>query len=653
MPLSLDDLRKSTTANRKDKRRYVVPQLLENSEETSLCEDFCRYFAQIAQDGRTQKDFSEQYLTERATGDFKLARGLITAMLRYYSWESQTFSDKLAMAEVERLQEIGLSNPSTLRLALYDYVNQSPMSGFAGSTEWERADTLDLFAAGIGFEPDKVEELLWLDAEENAKLKLRRRKDGELFRVPDGAEVARHYNRLAIETLLYNSTEINFNLGQNLPVALMKRIGYFCKDLRIPYDLEYNSVGEIQLRLYGPAEAFGPPTKHGEKLARLAFIVLALSKKAISGEWLEGGEGESYEGPRTTILDEKPAKTTKKSSTKKGEKASPIRSAIASVVLRDKLYHFDLQNYAHTFARPEETEEIATEATAETPAIATPNAIRETKASYSVTSDFDSSVEARFYEEFSALEREGQTTGWQLEREPEAVAVPEENLLFIPDFGLRRGKRRVLLEIIGFWTPAYRARKLEKLEKLKRRGGFDLLLGVAQELKTDFKDAPFPLLFYKNSLKPTELLALLNRHYADLEERLSEAHKGLDRIGPELTAQGFIPETALYKLLGSYSKSELLNALQKTGLSNEENKTGLYIESYGFCATNYLVKATVELGKALQGAPNQKLAPEEVAASLQAANLKIDAGRIEALITRLPGFKVNRQSLFEVFVEKG
>jgi hypothetical protein len=176
---------------------------------------------------------------------------------------------------------------------------------------------------------------------------------------------------------------------------------------------------------------------------------------------------------------------------------------------------------------------------------------------------------------------------------------------------------------------------------------------VAQELKADFKEAPFPVIFYKNVLKTTDLLALLNRHYADFDERLAQAHQSLDTLDIELKAHGFIPETALYKLLGSYSKNELLNVLQKTGLASEDNKKGMYIESYGYCSASYLVKATVELGRALQSASGLRLSPEETATALEKAGLKIDAGRIENLLSRLPGFKINRQSLFEVFVEKG
>ena len=665
MPLALDDLRKKTVASRKDKRRYVIPQLLENPAEIELCRDFCDYFGLLIKDGRTQKDFSEQYLTERAGGDFKLARGLTAAMLRFYGWENQVFSDKIGPEECARLQEIGLSNSSALRLALYDYVNSSPMSGFGGTTAWERYDTLDLFGAGIGLEPDKLEELLWLDNEENARLGLRRRKDGELFRPPTGPEVARQYNRLAIQTLLYNSSEIIFGLGQTLPAQLIKRIGYFSKEFHIPYDLDYNALGEIQLRLYGPAEAFGPPTKHGERLARLAFIILALANKIGDPEAERAAlpEAEPYSGPRTTIFDEKKPKPGK-TSRKKTAVASPLRSAIALVHLRDKLYHFDLLSLSHTLQR-EEAEEIpavdVNEAQALPPATITQsgNLILEAKAPYhpkpvisNPSQDFDSSVEARFYAEFTALEREGQTAGWQLEREPEALAVPEENMIFIPDFALRRGKRRVWLEIIGFWTPAYRARKLEKLEKLKRKGDLDLLLATAQELKADFKDAPFPNIFYKNNLKPTDLLALLNREYADFEERLATAHQELDKVQAQLAEQGFVPETALYGLLGCYNKTELLHALQKTGLATEENKSGVYVDGYGLCATGYLAQAMLGLGRVLKAAPGQHLSPEAVAGGLNSISIRVDESRIESLIARLPGFRINRQSLFEVFVEK-
>ncbi len=666
MPLSFDDLRKTTITGRKDKRRFVLPKLLETPGEIELCEDFCLYYANLEKEKRTQKDFSLQFLTERAEGDFKLARGLNTAMLRYYTWESQIFKDKLSPAECNRLESLGLPHPSSVRLALYDYVNQLPMNGFGGATEWERGETLELFGAGIGLEPEQVEELTWLDAEENARLALRRRKDGELFHPPSGPELARHYNRLAIETLLYNSSEIIFGLGQNIPALLIKRIGFLSRELRVPYDLEYNALGEVQLRLYGPPEAFGPPTKHGERLSRLAFTVLALGRKLEDPE-IEKANAEAtiFQGPRTTIFDKKTKKanTSKQPGQKNPAPYSPLRSALGLVHLRDKAYHFDLLNLAKSYTRPqqeEEVEEIPTNLTASTELEKTPerNGLKETRAVYSVNEkpktpeDFDSSVEAQFFKAFSALQREGQTTGWQIEREPEALAVPNENLLFIPDFALRRGKRQVWLEIVGFWTPSYRARKIEKLEKLKRRGGIELILAVDQNLKADFKEALFPTWFYKNNLKPTDLISLLNQHYADFEERLAGAHQEKEAIEQRVAQEGFLAEAELYSLLGCFNKTELLNALQKTGLSGEQNKKGTYIENYGLCSASYLARATVQLAKALKEAPGNRLTPGEAAVHLATAKLKIDLEQAEALITRLPGYRINRQSLFDVLVER-
>src|SRR3954469_2424749 len=108
MPLSLDDLRKTTSVGRKDKRRRVVLLLLESAVERELAGDFCRYFSELAAHGKRQRDFSEQYLTERAGGDFKLARGLITAMMNFYIWESETFAERLSWDDFEKMESAGL-----------------------------------------------------------------------------------------------------------------------------------------------------------------------------------------------------------------------------------------------------------------------------------------------------------------------------------------------------------------------------------------------------------------------------------------------------------------------------------------------------------------------------------------------------------------
>ena len=77
---------------------------------------------------------------------------------------------------------------------------------------------------------------------------------------------------------------------------------------------------------------------------------------------------------------------------------------------------------------------------------------------------FDSMVEAHLYKEHRALERQGYTHGWGLQREPDPLLAP--GIVLIPDFAFVRGDTRVFMEIAGFWTPTYRERKLSKLRAL-------------------------------------------------------------------------------------------------------------------------------------------------------------------------------------------
>jgi predicted nuclease of restriction endonuclease-like RecB superfamily len=661
MPLSVDDLRKTTSTARKDKKRRVTPLLIESPEERELAGDFCRYFSDLEQHAKRQRDFSEQYLIERAGGDFKLARGLISAMHNFYTWESETFAERLGREDFENLDEMGLGNPSALRLAMYDYVSAAPRSGFVDGRE--RPEALELFSAGLGLEPGLVEELLYLDTEENALLKLRTRQDGQTYRRPGAAEVVRRYNRMAVETLLYNCSEVVFGFGTTLPASLIKRIGFLSKELRIPYDLDFNSSGEIQVRLYGPAQAFGAPTRHGESLAALTFTVLALARR------LAQAAAPVDTAPKGKA---RAAKVTNEIPQFNGLENN-VRSITALVHLRDKAYSFDVAAVGQHLApaeAPAELQDISPEfgiaKGLETGSVST---LREAPATYEVQArpfdqaayykqkeadrkEFDSSLEARFYEEFSALVREGYTAGWQIQREPEALVLPGQNLLYIPDFAFYRGNLKVWLEIIGFWTPDYRIRKLEKLDKLKAQGGHQIVLALAQELKASFdedangehREMPFPAIYFKQTLRATEVVNLLQQKFDDRAGRLAQA--GANQTGlEELRARrGFVAEDKLLEVLGLYNKNELLSALQKLSLTAD------YIDAYGLCTPDYLARAGTALHQALE-VPD-RLTLEEAEAALLASGLELVAGQIEALLGRLPRLAVVRPSLFEVFVTK-
>jgi predicted nuclease of restriction endonuclease-like RecB superfamily len=75
---------------------------------------------------------------------------------------------------------------------------------------------------------------------------------------------------------------------------------------------------------------------------------------------------------------------------------------------------------------------------------------------------FDSAVEERFAREFARLARE-----WDVVRDPQPL--PIGRTLFFPDFQLRRRSTGECfwLEIVGYWTPQYLAKKLAQLEQAK------------------------------------------------------------------------------------------------------------------------------------------------------------------------------------------
>jgi len=96
---------------------------------------------------------------------------------------------------------------------------------------------------------------------------------------------------------------------------------------------------------------------------------------------------------------------------------------------------------------------------------------------------YDSKIEERFAREFRSAAR-----NWDIVREPEPVAAG--TVLLFPDFVLRHRidrRKRWLLEIVGFWTPEYLARKLA----LYRAAGLpNLILCIDEERQCTDGDLP-------------------------------------------------------------------------------------------------------------------------------------------------------------------
>ena len=116
---------------------------------------------------------------------------------------------------------------------------------------------------------------------------------------------------------------------------------------------------------------------------------------------------------------------------------------------------------------------------------------------------YDSSVEEKFAQSFASLG----DTGWTLKREPEPMLTdpsPKTGVrhIIIPDFSFERAgeRRKVYLEIVGFWTPEYLTRKLEKLSLLPK-DTVDIIIAMDEDLICSSGDRRNLLLLALNERK--------------------------------------------------------------------------------------------------------------------------------------------------------
>jgi uncharacterized protein len=115
--------------------------------------------------------------------------------------------------------------------------------------------------------------------------------------------------------------------------------------------------------------------------------------------------------------------------------------------------------------------------------------------------EFDSKIEEDFAVKWGTEPRQG----WTLVREGEVLHNGQK--VFVPDFVLRHEDgREVLMEIIGFWTPAY----LEaKLATLRTFGRHSILLAVAESLRSQLPKSLQNCVPYRSTLKVKDVLARL------------------------------------------------------------------------------------------------------------------------------------------------
>jgi predicted nuclease of restriction endonuclease-like RecB superfamily len=131
---------------------------------------------------------------------------------------------------------------------------------------------------------------------------------------------------------------------------------------------------------------------------------------------------------------------------------------------------------------------------------------------------YDSAVEKEFAEQFRSLRTE-----WEVRREPEPVEAG--SAIMIPDFAFNFGKRKVYMEVVGFWTREYLKRKVEKLSEVRDH----FIVAVDEELACDrlerlqASNPNIRLLYYKGEIPVREVFAYLQPlAEAEVEVQASE-----------------------------------------------------------------------------------------------------------------------------------
>jgi hypothetical protein len=353
----------------------------------------------------------------------------------------------------------------------------------------------------------------------------------------------------------------------------------------------------VIITLFGPQELVGAPNQYGERLARLCRALLGYRR--VSG----GAQGGL--------------------------------SGWATVYLRGNPFTFTLDDRLLRLLR------------AETPEAEAEAALAADDASVA----FDSQLERRLYEDFTALGRAGETAGWRLEREPEPLLFG--TTILVPDFALTRDQRRVYLEVAGYWRPGYRERKARKLLELD--GAIPLVVAAPEDARVVFGalERRYPFLWYRDeTLSAPALVATLLRAYDDYPARL--ASLDLPALLGEVQRRGRIPPLEAQAALHSFTRDEVARTL--SALATQAATEGVpaleWMEGLGLCAPGWLdtlareARARVETAGgrlalvALAEAPTSDSSGESASALAG-----VSEATLAALVSRA-GLLVSRASLF-------
>jgi uncharacterized protein len=133
---------------------------------------------------------------------------------------------------------------------------------------------------------------------------------------------------------------------------------------------------------------------------------------------------------------------------------------------------------------------------------------------------YDSTTEEKFAKSFLSY-----GTGWTLRREPEPLIAGTHVL--IPDFRFEKDGMKVYLEVVGFWTPEYLARKINKLNSI---AGVDMIIAADESLacsKLDRLKGKALVIYYKREVPMKPIIEHLREREGSIVSKQVEKLKGV------------------------------------------------------------------------------------------------------------------------------
>jgi hypothetical protein len=218
--------------------------------------------------------------------------------------------------------------------------------------------------------------------------------------------------------------------------------------------------------------------------------------------------------------------------------------------------------------------------------------------------EYDSALERTFASEFEDFEEKfGETRGkWRLIREEQVLVL--DGAVMIPDFQLvhtQDEQRRILVELVGFWSPRYLKNKIAKVQAARCP---NLLLLVYESLKVtreDFGEIEGELIFFKEKPVIKDVMAAV--------EVLAEKLYGPAPM-PKQEAPPLLADILSRCNLFQGAEEAVWHSLEDLGTLLQQSETAFAPRRYGYPSLSALVKGYPDLFEIRRG--NRKGRPLEV-----------------------------------------